>query len=483
MNKNRYIKILNLIKGKDSYYAHAIAQSISMALDIKYKDLHKKVICNTGVSVIGPVFFLFVKWTLEKALEKGLERLYFFARDGQLLVEIAKIISKSYGYDIPCQYIYASRQALLFPAMEKIGDDEIDWMLSSTVRDHSIQEIFNRFNLEPAIISEELISHGLPENLWKKPIHWGIQKKLEECLKNPETIKKILQHASEYRKDAIGYFKQEGLFENGNFAIVDIGWTGSSLNALYKILHGEGWNFSKGITGLFFSLQTENLLSDTVIPYFYDSHPWSRKRRLANRVLLEVFAQADHGMTLGYQKKVNSDQYYPILSNSGIQSSVDWGVRLQQQGALEFVKCFTKLYPKKNSFQGDGVDIVEKLLTNFLEKPTFEESNVYGKCIFAEEQTEKDLSEIAPIIKKKDFFIWLFGFKSLKKNFFYWIPASLNRSRIKPIRFFNFIIRWRVKIFRCFKNIIITLKVVFVKLIKKVFPGFVAKLKEKGIGY
>lgn len=476
MNLNKYEQALLL---KNTAYTRAIAESMSLVLN--KEEMDNNVIYGTGVSVVGPVFFLFVKWVMEKAVENGFERLYFFARDGQLLVEIAKIISKKFKYNIQCRYIYGSRHALLFPALKKIGDSELDWLLRSTLKDYNINEIFSRLNLKPDIIYEELQSHGLPERIWNKTFNWNLEKKFSECLKNSKTLEKIRPYIEKSRENVIGYFKQEGLFNNGNFAVVDIGWSGSMMQAIYKILKSDGWNYSRGLTGFYFSLQLKELSSNILIPYIDVTHASNRMKRLMNRVVLEVFSQADHGMTVAYQKKPEqSGKYYPILSNIGVQSALEWGVKLQQQGALEFVRCLTELYPDKNYFKGDGIDIVKKLLIEFIEKPTLEESVVYGKCLFAEEQTEKDLAEIAPVISKKDFFLWLFGFKKMKKNFFYWLPASLKRSGIKPVICFVFIIPLRNTIIRYCTHIFLTMKVFFVKLIKRVFPGLVERLKTKG---
>jgi predicted HAD superfamily hydrolase len=45
----------------------------------------------------------------------GITRIYFLARDGELLVEIAKLIIEHYSLKIEARYLYVSRQSLHLP--------------------------------------------------------------------------------------------------------------------------------------------------------------------------------------------------------------------------------------------------------------------------------------------------------------------------------------------------------------------------------
>lgn len=71
---------------------------------------------RVGASVAGPQLVPYVAWLLKKAKDDELKRLYFLSRDGQILMQIAKIL----GTDIELKYLYASRAAW-YPALSN-GD-------------------------------------------------------------------------------------------------------------------------------------------------------------------------------------------------------------------------------------------------------------------------------------------------------------------------------------------------------------------------
>ncbi len=66
----------------------------------------RRVIWDTGCDVVGPVLFGFVHWCLAQAAERGLHRLYFVARDGQLLHRIAERLAPALGFDVECRYLH-----------------------------------------------------------------------------------------------------------------------------------------------------------------------------------------------------------------------------------------------------------------------------------------------------------------------------------------------------------------------------------------
>ncbi|MFA6544038.1 MAG: hypothetical protein WCS99_06410 [Limisphaerales bacterium] len=86
-------------------------------------DPARRVIWDTGCDVVGPMLFGFVHWCMEQAVQRGLRRLYFVARDGQLLHRIAERLAPAWGFDIECCYLHGSRQAW-HPAAEP-GADEL----------------------------------------------------------------------------------------------------------------------------------------------------------------------------------------------------------------------------------------------------------------------------------------------------------------------------------------------------------------------
>jgi FMN phosphatase YigB (HAD superfamily) len=73
----------------------------------------EKVIWETGANIAGPLFYGYVRWLLAEARRRGLSRLYFVARDGQVLVKIAELAPSFGAAPVECRYLYGSRRAWL----------------------------------------------------------------------------------------------------------------------------------------------------------------------------------------------------------------------------------------------------------------------------------------------------------------------------------------------------------------------------------
>lgn len=65
----------------------------------------------TGVSVGGPLIYIFVKWIVSDCKMKGTRDIYFLSRDGYALKKAADIIIKDEKLNISAHYLYSSRSA------------------------------------------------------------------------------------------------------------------------------------------------------------------------------------------------------------------------------------------------------------------------------------------------------------------------------------------------------------------------------------
>jgi len=65
----------------------------------------QRTIWNTGCDVFGPLWFGFVEWCLEQVRQRGLRRLYFVARGGQIQQRIAARIAARRSLPVECRYL------------------------------------------------------------------------------------------------------------------------------------------------------------------------------------------------------------------------------------------------------------------------------------------------------------------------------------------------------------------------------------------
>jgi predicted HAD superfamily hydrolase len=392
-------------------------------------DPTKKIIWDTSASAIAPALFGFVHWCLTEAQKQGIQRLYFVARDGQVLQQIAEIICENWGFDVDCRYLYGSRQAWHFPAILQLGEMELDWIFDPT-NFLSVSAVCNRVNLNPNQISDSLKLFGFKEESWDTNLTNDERVHLRQVFAQQSVIDLILGIAETYRNKAIGYFRQEGIGDSTRFAIVDIGWHGRLQCSFSKLLSSAGLYPQKGLTGFYFGLSKRIQISpnDKLYAYFFDPDYTSSRDNLCEfRTLFEVFMTADHGGTMKFE--FSNGKYFPILRYQENIKAIDWGLLTQQKSICEFTRQLTKhLKPEEFSNHSHLLTASELLLTEFTSQPSFAEAEAYGAFLFAEDQAEAKMYELAPKYKLKDCLRLLTT--GLHPHHNVWLSAAKTRSNV-----------------------------------------------------
>jgi predicted HAD superfamily hydrolase len=388
-------------------------------------DLHKQTIWNTAANVAAPILFGFVHWVLLEAKRQGIQRLYFVARDGQILWQIAQIISCKWGYDIDCRYLYGSRQAFHFAAIQEIGEAELDWLFPR-FKFISVQIVCEQVNLQPERIADTLISHGFPPENWGKNLTEKDFTALKKVFQSHEVVNLIIELATTHREKAINYFKQEGICDGVSFALVDVGWSGGSQRSFSKILASYDLYPKTGVREFYFGVEkvVKALLIDRIIPYFLKANDVTKRLLLCHKEILELFLAADHGSTIRYEKQ---EHYYsPVLRSEKNTSGIEWGVLIQQQAILEYTKLVTDNLHSEECEINHFYQVTEDLLEAFINKPSREEAEVFGTQIFSHQQTESEFYQLAPAYTFADGCRMLFDKQYLHD--FVWLSASIQRS-------------------------------------------------------
>lgn len=387
---------------------------------------HQEILWNTSSSVVAPVLFGFVYWCMKGARKLGIKKLYFVARDGQVLLKIAKVISKNWDYsDIECRYLYGSRQAWHFPAIQRIGQNELDWLFDPTSF-LSVKSVCARVNLEPAQIIDCLISQGFPESSWEKNLDKAERNLLKEVFLDTETEKLIVSIASEYCKQAIGYFQQEGINDGDKFGLVDIGWNGRLQRSFSNLLAANSMYPDGGVYGFYFGLsrRLKACPTDELLTYFCDvSGAWQRDAFI-NKALLEVFVAADHGGTSKFQKI--DGRYSPVLRSENNDSAINWGLTLQQDAVDFFAHQLTQNLQPEDCKIEHFVKASEMILRTMTMFPSQDEANVFGSFQTTEDQNDSISYDLSPVLGINDFLSLITINRKPHNNA--WLSASFARN-------------------------------------------------------
>lgn len=336
--------MLNLFINKNAYKGNRNYATLCQFIN-DHADGHEWDAINTssdmdyfmeaGYETGGPVLFGYINWLHEQFKRDGIEKIFFLARDGQLM---QKVYQQIYN-DIPCEYMYASRRALIVPTLWMHAElEEINQVITLPMF-LSIKGLLKRMGLDYRLVEGKILKAGFDSQKLYKGQSLLNNDRFKKLYEN--TIKpKVVQNSREQYELLLIYLKQ--LKFEGNVAIVDIGWFGRMQLALSRIIR-DG-QVPANIYGYYLGLKPESQLLSQMSAkgYLFDRNKniENAEKEAAFNPVVENFFTANHGTTLGYQDK--DGRVVPILEKweytlPQLQDDYKY-IQSIQNGALAFVK-------------------------------------------------------------------------------------------------------------------------------------------------
>jgi len=395
----------------------------------KPRDLspREQTIWDTGANVAGPLFYGYVKWVLEEANRNGVPRLYFVARDGQILHKIAGILQSCRKSPVDCRYLFGSRHAWLPASLREVDETQLRWMLAPTPG-LTVREVFRRIDVAPEKYKALLEASVFPEAAWNEPLDPAKVKQLAQVLQGPGLSAEIKALATAKRENLLSYFRREGFFEQEKIGIADLGWRGSLKQALVQVCEQATEKVQPQVIGFYLALVgADREKDDGFLGYVNSLRPDALGGFLFFMQLLEAFAAADHGQVRGYR------QGQPVLSAPDNVAVSEWGLHALQGGILAFCQAFGALdefaYPPE-----DYLDATLSVLKLFYEDPTHEEVEAWGPFPFSDEQCETDLRTLLPSWNRGQAIAALLTKDGRKR--LWWAPALARREKMPSLRLY-----------------------------------------------
>lgn len=392
-NHNKYIHTLKSSPfGTPFYYAgnKLLNEHKSLLNDAE------KIIIQSVSDVIGPVLISYCIWIIQKARKSGLQKLYFLARDGKILMEICKVLIQHYKLDIECKYLYVSRYSLR-KALFSINPDEALRYICRNSLSVTPASILQRSGLSSNIQQQVLLELGYStESQQSIPL---TPKELDSfylMLKESKLFCSEMQAMSEeYNTIIYEYFQEQGIANGTHIAIVDSGWTGSIQRCIRQILSYNKVNAS--IEGFYFGIQSLPKREDGIYNWFYFGPQNYYEYIHFNNNLFECWCMADHGMTIGYQK--NNNEVVPILNKHAPQHYAI----IQSDALKQYALFFTEYQHDLQSIPIEQLtSLVRPLLIRFMTHPDRDEATVYGSIPFCDDTTEMHLCPLAAPLSMLD---------------------------------------------------------------------------------
>ena len=333
----------------------------------------------------GPLIFNYVWWVLSEARRRKIKRLYFLARDGHTLLKIAKIFCEKFQLDIDCRYLYCSRAALRMPTYFFIGDEAFDLLLLWGYY-VTLKTVLMRADLTDEERKSVYMDCGLNQIDEDKQLSKAEFAEYSALLRKSRVYRRlIIEKSRASYDDAIGYLKQERLFDCDTVAVVDSGWTGSVQRSLRQLLEFEGY---KGeIAGFYFGMyeRPKTFADGEYLTWFFDAGTRAYNKAVFCNNLFECLLSAPHGMTKGY--KNDGSGYVPVMSlpPSGKElKRIEEQCRAISDYCEERVRhiAFSDFDPK--SAHKDTI----RRVARYMSRPLRDEAAYYSGFLFCDDVTE-----------------------------------------------------------------------------------------------
>lgn len=329
--------------GINSYHYKKIScnesclNSLRTFINLKKPDVQESYFYDFGYKVFGPALYGYVRWLHRRLQELGISRIYFMAREGQIIKKAFDLIGENRYEE---HYIYVSRRSLTIPAISCVSSIE-DFL--------ALRPIYGRVTVENQIGKLGLEKEKFQKYTWFNPKNLSSRfLDLDAKTKNI-ILRDMFQEAKKLGEkeieNVIRYLKQENM--TGKIAIVDLGWNGSMQRALSYLL--EKNKISVNMIGFFLAQRDEfyrhkNSIVNNGFLFNYGQGNIRKSMALNSGVsFLEFLFSADHGTTIKYSN--NNGISRPVLDEYEYTNVYNI-IRECQVGALDFIRD----YKRKNVF-------------------------------------------------------------------------------------------------------------------------------------
>lgn len=405
-----YEKSLLVANSQNSF----VQISLGCAKNIRLNKFPNDEKAQLGASLAGPILFPYIYWLLDQAQKRGIERLYFIARDGYILKLIADLIIKENNLPIKTKYIYGSRKAWRISAL-KVEDDELyrQFVQFTMYEPKKVNQAFG-------LTKEEFLSI-LPKNLHNYSTHKPDNRLAEYLYENKDVLKFAIEKNKAQKECVINYLKNTIDCTDDKFAFVDLDGSGLTQNCLARLMNNF---YDKKIKSFYYAVTPACCRSLNLEKYYY----YTLKRgNMGN--MLELLTRAPHGQTLKYADK--NEDYKPILEQIDVENFKAWGFDNYINGMLEYCNLLNQ--NKYKYIQLDNQVILDKYINYLFLSIDKNTATLLGSIVHTSYGKESD--EFAPKLSVFDAFHYLFRKKVDTDNLMY--------SKARSNKFVNSIIEYR----------------------------------------
>ena len=341
-------------------------------------------LADVASGVLGPLVVGFALWVTAQARSRGIQRLYFVARDGEIMLKAARHVIGALAPEIELRYLYGSRRPWILGACATSEAFFDDWIVPKP--DWSARSVLAQLDVTPEQVHKlEGLEVCRPENA---DVRLSVRERQEliAALRRDPLLSLVRENAERTRGETIGYLIQEGFADQIPSALVDVGWgkiTARAFNELVRAAHlPPVEHFMMGIKGS--SDDLAHRVPNNMVAWLFDDQlrPGSWDHIPSPHTLFEVLVAGSTGRTLGYAPTRSG--FEPVLAQEYNEPVLAWGLREVQETAERVAEIVASRLPP-HAAHVDLTESVTSLLLAFWLRPTKSEAAAWGTFPWEEE--------------------------------------------------------------------------------------------------
>lgn len=222
------------------FWRGRLVQQLTLPLEDENQPRHPLYV--TGHNFFAPFFCAFVQRVAEQCRARSIRRVYFFSREGQLLLKIWERLAPALfpaGDQPAAHYLYVSRMALAGPACAVRGMDEENAAIAFLpAGSRDFRDLCRVFGLQPEPFEPHLRRKRLRLDSVLSRFHagWdpGDGERFKLVLADHEFQAEIRRQTAAPAQALQAYLAGEHFFDQPDVALVDIGWLGTIQRFLHQ---------------------------------------------------------------------------------------------------------------------------------------------------------------------------------------------------------------------------------------------------------
>lgn len=345
-------------------------------------------------NIWAPALVSYTDWVIREALSLKIHKLYFLARDGWLVYQIARRMTEQEKLPFECRYLEGSRYAWRMAEFYLPDADPVEKICVGGVH-VTLRKILRRGGLDQAE-SEEVARHLGKQKELDRVLSYADTQRMKPILSECGIFMQLLhRHAEDAYYSTICYLKQEGVLEQDAFAIVDSGWIGSLQQTLEHLRQPATGDAGSPIHGFYFGLYElpENVDPAMYHTYYFRPYKDIEKKVRFNNCLFEAVCSAKEGMTVGYREE--GGRMLPVYETDQNPN---------RERIIRNELCLERLLAQTDRLKSliQLPKEVQRRLEGLMSQPMKSDVAEYGEYLFSDDVSESSLQPVAAVLDNRE---------------------------------------------------------------------------------